>query len=306
MKRIILGIAIILFCGFFFFQKRKQDEAVSVKNPNIVNNVNKRVDAKSDQAVSKGSTVAPAPVKHVPATTQVLVKTPEKKVAVISNAEAQLIYFVDDDGLAVIQGDIVLGQAPNQLMSGPAAEPTLQLWPSGEIPFYIQPTLPNPERVIDALGFFSQTSIRFVRLTNQTDAIVFEPGLGTCKSYLGRVGGHQPIWISGDCSAKEIGHEIMHALGFVHEQNRTDRDNFIQVSWENIEANHKLNFEKFSKSLTRVTEMAPFDFESLMMYPDNMFSLNGRPTMKSLLENRRIAPASQLSANDVIRINSVY
>ena len=52
--------------------------------------------------------------------------------------------------------------------------------------------------------------------------------------------GEQQLSIGQDCEYDGvIIHELMHALGFYHEQSRSDRDDFVTIMWENIEAGRK-------------------------------------------------------------------
>lgn len=64
-----------------------------------------------------------------------------------------------------------------------------------------------------------------------------------CWSNIGReynVPGAQELSIGEGCNTKGIiTHELMHALGFWHEQSRTDRDDYIAVLWENIKNGSK-------------------------------------------------------------------
>lgn len=63
--------------------------------------------------------------------------------------------------------------------------------------------------------------------------------LQRCFSPVGRqyaTEGAQPLSIGNGCNDKGIIlHELLHALGFWHEQARSDRDDFIQVQWENVD-----------------------------------------------------------------------
>ena len=57
----------------------------------------------------------------------------------------------------------------------------------------------------------------------------------SCYSHIGRQGGRQEVSIGRGCEYKATTiHEIMHAIGFYHEQSRRDRDNYITVNFHNI------------------------------------------------------------------------
>jgi len=78
----------------------------------------------------------------------------------------------------------------------------------------------------------------------------------------GMVGNRQPINYRETSGIGSIMHEILHAAGFPHEQSRPDRDEYINVFWDNISDENQ--YAKMPPSYTSFG--TPFDWLSLMIY----------------------------------------
>lgn len=60
-----------------------------------------------------------------------------------------------------------------------------------------------------------------------------------CYSYIGRIGVGQVVSLDSTCFNGGLPgttiHELMHAVGFFHEQSRTDRDDYVSINYPNIQ-----------------------------------------------------------------------
>ncbi|MNK01180.1 Flavastacin precursor [compost metagenome] len=216
----------------------------------------------------------------------------------------KVLHFKTEDGMAIVDGDIVLGQTSSP--GGYAEVPGIILWPEGRVPFAIPSDLSAPARVVEAMSMFVDTPVQFVPYKDEEDVLVFIEAAGGCKSYVGKVGGKQPIWIGPQCSVTDIAHEIMHALGFIHEQNRSDRNQFVHIIEENIQEGFKINFEVFPPSMMKVSGLGPFDFQSIMIYSPAAFAKAGTSTMEARVEGQQILPSKNLSEGDLLRLAQAY
>ena len=66
-----------------------------------------------------------------------------------------------------------------------------------------------------------------------------------------------------------IAHEIGHAIGFVHEQSRPDRDEYVNIIESNIMSGKEHNFVKYSDRTVNNHGVA-YDYGSLMHYGEGV------------------------------------
>ncbi|XP_041349095.1 zinc metalloproteinase dpy-31-like [Gigantopelta aegis] len=76
-------------------------------------------------------------------------------------------------------------------------------------------------------------------------------------------------------------HEVGHALGLFHEQERPDRNRYVNVLYENVYKNARGNYNKMSWKKVK-TVGTPFDYSSLMLYREHQFSRKGKKSMVTL------------------------
>ncbi|WP_109300859.1 M12 family metallopeptidase [Aquimarina sp. AU474] len=152
----------------------------------------------------------------------------------------------------------------------------------------------------------SKTNVRFKERTNESNYVTISSNGDNCNcgvATLGMNGSRGFIRLGTRTTAVVIIHEIGHTLGYIHEQNRSDRDNHVIINFENIQNGAEDQFYK-SNSATLITR--DFDINSTMMYGSYTFSKNGQPTITDL--NGNVLPRRQaaISALDIEGTNNAY
>lgn len=182
----------------------------------------------------------------------------------------------------------------------------IHLWPNHTVYYTINPGLPDQWRVSDAIAHWeSHTNIRFVQRTNQPDYVEFVWG-NACASNIGMIGGQQTIILADGCFTGQVIHEIGHAIGFFHEQMRTDRNNYVIVNLNNVEPDRLINFQTYSAIGVPGFQIGALDLGSVMMYGSTFFSRNGLPTITRLDGSTFDVQRIGLSAGDIETYNHMY
>uniref|UniRef100_A0A3P9LLY4 Metalloendopeptidase n=1 Tax=Oryzias latipes TaxID=8090 RepID=A0A3P9LLY4_ORYLA len=130
--------------------------------------------------------------------------------------------------------------------------------------------------------------------------------LDGCYSYIGRqIANGQNLSISSGCDTKAtVEHEILHALGFYHEQSRYDRDDYVTIVRDNILQGKEHNFKKVGNNV-RTTHGTPYDYRSVMHYSKDDFTNGNGSTIITIDPKFQnvIGQRLEMSHYDVLELN---
>ncbi|WP_343532137.1 M12 family metallopeptidase [Pedobacter sp.] len=194
----------------------------------------------------------------------------------------QVSVYINEKGEYIVGGDVILSKDQisyleankigsknngNQTQSTFTAD-FLRLWPNG-IVYYVVNDPSNASNIAAAMAHWeANTSIRFVQRTNQANYVIFvgDPNSGGGRSELGMIGGPQYVVHGPNMGIGVIIHEIGHVVGLMHEQCRADRDQYINVNYNNIHNDYKYQYDTYIVKGISGWQLGSFDFHSVMLY----------------------------------------
>ncbi|XP_046976411.1 uncharacterized protein LOC124542505 isoform X2 [Vanessa cardui] len=223
------------------------------------------------------------------------------------------------------EGDLILNERQRRMIVNSVAEglarngvsDTTKRWPNNEVIYFIQAEHFSSDQLqaiqngIDDLARASCVKFRpYVK--GDRDAVVIQGSRRGCFSQVGYQGGYQVLNLSGRHPAGRgcfrhgtIVHEMLHTLGFYHMQSSSDRDEYIDVIWENIVKNARHNFRKYNSFAVSDFGVG-YDYDSVLHYSRKAFSLNGEDTLVPKKFAAEIGQRIGLSEKDTQKLNKMY
>ena len=225
--------------------------------------------------------------------------------------------YLDEANGTYFLGDIIFSQEQIATLStadtkGAVLTSPIQRW-SGTIWYYIKPgfTSSTVAAIHSGINMVSSAvlSIKFLESSTPISSygIVFQPSTNTNNSPYGRTSLNTINIVYNELTPGVVAHEILHSLGYFHEQSRTDRDSYVTINSSNIMPGKEHNFKTFSQLGYSATNVAPYDYSSIMHYGSWDFSIDGvSPTIVKTTGATFYSQRTHLTTNDLKALDRYY
>ncbi|XP_046679782.1 zinc metalloproteinase nas-13-like [Homalodisca vitripennis] len=248
---------------------------------------------------------------------------PEMFLLLLAGVSAGPVESTDDAGdtipkhepwesTGLFEGDIM--EPPGTLVHRNAMKDKSLRWPNGVVPYNITEDFTEEDRKIirkamDEIEANSCVTFK-ERTVDDFDYVLIGDDLTRpgCWAEVGKVGGAQTLNLgrANYCVYfKGVVHELMHTLGFQHQQSASNRDDYVKILWKNILPGKGYNFDKYDNSM--ITDLGiPYDYNSVTHYAADAFTSNGKDTIEPLEEGAVIYNDGHLSRGDMEKLNIMY
>lgn len=208
-----------------------------------------------------------------------------------------------------------------------------QLWTDGLVPYEIDngdfpAASANRQTILDAIDIINKaTNATFTPRDGEADYVKFVAAAGSCSTVTGMLPGENTIGCDLSVfSSGNLVHEMCHELGLHHEQVREDRDSFVTINWDKIEAGGCRNFKRKvtpqpanytdcvdtydpATQTLLTTDVGSYDYGSIMHY-GNTFFLDPGETGETITTinpaGSVIGQRTAMSPGDISTLNEVY
>ncbi|KAM3876216.1 meprin A subunit beta-like [Diretmus argenteus] len=232
--------------------------------------------------------------------------TGETETDVDDGQDWDIFSINEEAGLDLLEGDIEMDELDgrNSIIGDKYR------WPR-TVPYYLEDSLEmNAKGVI--LKAFDQyrlkTCIDFTPWKGEENYISVYKGSGCFSSVGNRRVGKQRLSIGKNCDRLgTVEHEFLHALGFWHEQSRADRDDYVNIMWDRVEAGKEHNFRTYDDTVSSALNV-PYDYGSVMHYSKTAFNIGSEPTIVTKIPQFMdvIGQRMEFSDSDLLKLNRLY
>ena len=187
-------------------------------------------------------------------------------------------------------------------------------WPGGIIPYYYeaedQPLDAQLRAIMEEAitTMNEQTNVCWVPAGNRSGSAVriFKSEENYNYATLGYSSGRSTNDLAMISKSVGIGlHEMAHSMGIWHEQQRPDRDQYVEVDLQQVEAGFEHNFT-IAAPAEDFTYETPYDLNSIMHYPAFAFARGVLPTVIRVDGQRIANNRDTLTRYDIQQVNSMY
>ncbi|CAB4060679.1 unnamed protein product [Lepeophtheirus salmonis] len=185
------------------------------------------------------------------------------------------------------------------------------LWPDKQVPYVFGTRFTSSEKkmIQEAMDTIQTSScVEFIARSTQRNFIILRNDKRGCyTSALGFNQNRGSTTINLNrrmcMTPSTIIHELFHALGFMHEQNRPDRDAFIR----RCDLRRLTPYSNCYNGMTATTFGLPYDYKSVMQYSRTAFSKNRRNTMTPTRAFRGpLGNRVGMTSLDIQKLNEAY